>query len=70
MKFRNNRQLEEKKIEQEVTDEWEKKLQMLTEKYEDDLKRKKDKNLERVKKTKCFRFVDNSILHLGINHSF
>jgi hypothetical protein len=50
MKFRNNRQLEEKKIEQEVTDEWEKKLQMLTEKYEDDLKRKKDKNLERVKR--------------------
>jgi type II secretory pathway component PulL len=48
MKFRNNRQLEEKKIEQEVTDEWEKKLQVLTEKYEEDLKRKKDKNLERV----------------------
>lgn len=49
MKFRNNRQLEEKKIEQEVTDEWEKKLQMLTAKYEDELRRKKDKNIERVK---------------------
>ena len=51
MKFRNNRQLEEKKIDQEVTDEWEKKLQMLTDKYEDDMKKKKDKNVERVKES-------------------
>jgi hypothetical protein len=49
MKFRNNRELEEKKIEREVTDEWEKKLQMLTSRYEDDLQRKKDKNTERVR---------------------
>ena len=49
MKFRVDRELEDKKIEQEVTDEWEKKLQMLTAKYEDDLQRKKDKNIERVK---------------------
>ncbi|CAF5186505.1 unnamed protein product, partial [Rotaria magnacalcarata] len=46
MKFRNARELEEKKIEQEVTDEWEKRLQMLTAKYEDDLQRKKDKTIE------------------------
>lgn len=52
MKFQNNRQLVEKTIEQEVTDEWEKKLQQLTAKYEDDLRgKKKDKNLERVKIT-------------------
>jgi hypothetical protein len=57
MKFRNNRQLEEKKIEQEVTDEWEKKLQTLTERYEEDLKKKKDKNLERVKILLSFLFV-------------
>ena len=43
-----NRELEEKKIEREMTDEWEKKLQMITAKYEDDLRKKKDKNSERV----------------------
>jgi hypothetical protein len=48
MKFRVDRELEEKKIEREVTDEWEKKLQMLTNRYEDDLRKKKDKALERV----------------------
>ncbi len=48
MKFRNDRELEEKKIEREVTDEWEKKLQMLTARYEDDLRRKKDKTIEPV----------------------
>jgi hypothetical protein len=48
MKFRVNRELEEKKIEIEVTDEWEKKLQNLTARYEDDLQRKKDKTNERV----------------------
>jgi hypothetical protein len=48
MKFRVDRELEEKKIEREVTDEWEKKLQMLTNRYEDDLRKKKDKTLERV----------------------
>jgi hypothetical protein len=48
MKFRVDRELEEKKIEQEVTDEWEKKLQMLTNRYEDDLRKKKDKAVERV----------------------
>jgi len=48
MKFRVDRELEEKKIEQEVTDEWEKKLQMLTNRYEDDLRKKKDKAIERV----------------------
>jgi len=48
MKFRVDRELEEKKIEREVTDEWEKKLQMLTTKYEEDLRKKKDKNIERV----------------------
>ena len=42
--------MEEKKIEREVIDEWEKKLRMLTSKYEDDLRRKKDKSLERVMK--------------------
>jgi hypothetical protein len=45
MKFRVDRELEEKKIEREVTDEWEKKLQMLTTKYEEDLRKKKDKNI-------------------------
>jgi len=48
LKFRVDRELEEKKIEREVIDEWEKKLQVLTDKYEDDLRRKKDKNIERV----------------------
>jgi hypothetical protein len=48
MKFQNDRKLEEKKIELEVTDEWEKKLQSLTAKYEDDLRKKKDKTNERV----------------------
>ncbi|CAF1090583.1 unnamed protein product [Rotaria sp. Silwood1] len=47
IKFRVDRELEEKKIEREVIDEWEKKLQMLTAKYEDDLRRKKDKKTER-----------------------
>ncbi|CAF1254306.1 unnamed protein product [Rotaria sordida] len=47
MKFRVDRELEEKKIEREVIDEWEKKLKMLTTKYEDDLRRKKDKKTER-----------------------
>ncbi|CAF2985496.1 unnamed protein product [Rotaria socialis] len=46
MKFRNAREIEEKKIEREVTDEWEKRLQMLTAKYEEDLQRKKDKIIE------------------------
>lgn len=50
MKFRVDRELEEKKIEREVIDEWEKKLQVLTAKYEDDLRRKKDKKTERVNK--------------------
>ncbi len=48
LKFRVDRELEEKKIEREVIDEWEKKLQVLTDRYEDDLRRKKDKNIERV----------------------
>ncbi len=52
IKFRVDRELEEKKIEREVIDEWEKKLQMLTAKYEDDLRRKKDKNTERVRNKK------------------
>jgi hypothetical protein len=50
VKFRVDRELEEKKIEREVIDEWEKKLRMLTTNYEDDLRRKKDKNTERVRK--------------------
>lgn len=54
-KFRVDRELEEKKIEREVTDEWENKLRMLTCKYEDDLRRKKDKNIERVR-SKIFAF--------------
>ena len=62
IKFRVDRELEEKKIEREVIDEWEKKLQMLTAKYEDDLRRKKDKNTERVRnktktKTDLIRFL-------------
>jgi hypothetical protein len=48
VKFRVDREFEEKKIEREVIDEWEKKLQVLTAKYEDDLTRKKDQNTERV----------------------
>jgi len=52
MKFRVDRELEEKKIEREVIVEWEKKLEMLTAKYEDDLRRKKDKNTERVSQVK------------------
>ncbi len=52
MKFRVDRELEEKKIERDVIVEWEKKLEMLTAKYEDDLRRKKDKNTERVSQVK------------------
>jgi hypothetical protein len=52
MKFRVDRELEEKKIEREIIVEWEKKLEMLTAKYEDDLRRKKDKNTERVSQVK------------------
>ena len=48
MKFRDNREKEEKKIELEVTDEWEKNLKLITARYEDDLKKKKDKSNERV----------------------
>ena len=50
-KFRVDRELEEKKIEREVIDEWEKKLRTLTTKYEDELRRKNSKNLERVKRS-------------------
>lgn len=49
VKFRVDRELEEKKIEREFIDEWEKKLELLTAKYEDDLRRKKDKHTERVR---------------------
>ena len=45
-KFRVDREFEEKKIEREVIDEWEKKSRLLTAKYEDDLRRKKDKTTE------------------------
>ena len=54
MKFRVDRELEEKKIDREVVDEWEKKLQILTAKYEDDLRKKKDRKAERVNKTEFF----------------
>lgn len=50
-KFRVDRELEEKKIEREVIDEWEKKLRTLTTKYEDELRRKNSKNLERVRRS-------------------
>lgn len=71
MKFQNNRQLEEKKLDQEVTDEWEKKLQQLTAKYEDDLRsKKKDKTLERVMITSPWNICSSLFLFVGINHSF
>lgn len=47
-RFRVDREFEEKKIEREVIDEWEKKLRVLTAKYEDDLRRKRDRTTERV----------------------
>ena len=50
-KFRVDRELEEKKIEREMIDEWERRLQVLTEQYEDELKRKKDQQMERVRLT-------------------
>ncbi|CAF3627643.1 unnamed protein product [Adineta steineri] len=46
-KFQSDRQLEEKRLEREVTDEWEKRLQLLTDRYEDDLQKKQDQNVER-----------------------
>ncbi|CAF1546304.1 unnamed protein product, partial [Adineta ricciae] len=46
-KFQVDRQLEEKKLEREVTDEWEKRLQLLTARYEDDLQKKRDQSIER-----------------------
>ena len=61
--------MEEKKIEREVIDEWEKKLRLLTVKYEDDLRKKKDKNIERVNQ-KSFVFLSFSpskTFFLGIN---
>ena len=70
MKFRNDRQLVEKKIEEEVTGEWEKKLQQLTAKYEDDLRsKKKDKNLERVNPSRMSISLSRNF-SLGINRSF
>ena len=48
-KFQVDRQLEEKRLEREVTDEWEKRLQLLTDRYEDDLKKKRDQSIERVR---------------------
>lgn len=48
-KFRVDRELEEKKIEREMIDEWERRLQVLTDKYEDDLQKKKDLHTERVR---------------------
>ena len=48
IKFQDDRKLEEKKIELEVTDEWEKKLQLLTSQYEEELRRKKDNISEKV----------------------
>lgn len=61
MKFCNVRELEDKKIEQEVTDEWEKKLQMLTAKYEDDLQRKRDRNAESVRNFLCLLSILSSV---------
>ncbi len=52
-----------------MIDEWEKRLQVLTAKYEDDLQRKKDKNIERV----CFftfKDFDRHLIFIGINNSF
>lgn len=70
MKFQNNRQLVEKKIDEEVTDEWEKKLQQLTAKYEDDLRsKKKDKSLERVNTCRISISLCQNF-SLGINRSF
>ncbi len=71
LKFRVDRELEEKKIEREVTDEWEKKLQTLTARYEDDLRRKKDKTNERVRLFISQIFPSlYSFIFLGINTSF
>jgi len=45
--FQKERQTQEKKIDEEVTTEWEKNLKLITAKYEEDLKKKKDRNNER-----------------------
>lgn len=39
-----------------MIDEWERRLQQLTEKYEDDLKRKKDQHTERVRRNAIERY--------------
>ena len=44
-KFRDERAKEEKKLEQEVKDEWEKRLQLIQSQYEQDLQKKKDQKV-------------------------
>jgi len=47
-KFRDERAKEEKKLEQEVKDEWEKRLQMIQSQYEQDLQKKKDQKVKKI----------------------
>jgi hypothetical protein len=44
-KFRDERAKEEKKLEQEVKDEWEKRLKLIQSQYEQDLQKKKDQKV-------------------------
>ena len=58
-KFQKDRETEEKKIEEEVTDEWEKNLQLITAKYEEDMRKKKDRTSERVRRTSVSTPLDS-----------
>ena len=53
-KFRDERVKEEKKLEQEVKDEWEKRLQLIQSQYEQDLKKKKDQKVSSRFKTTLY----------------
>ena len=48
-KFRAERVKEEQKLEEEVKEEWEKRLQLIQAQYEADLKRKRDQKDQKVR---------------------
>ena len=53
-KFLNERAVEEKKLDEEVKEEWENKLQAIHAQYEQDLKRKRDQMDQKVTKRLIF----------------
>jgi hypothetical protein len=66
------REEEEKKLENEVKEEWEKRLQMIHSQYEKDLKRRRDEKDQKVNKyeTRAILCVMNFFLNIGIFRFF